>query len=457
MRFLGIFVLFATATAAARENVAAPLGPLGGNTTVLTRGANAYSLPARNASTKHRRSFVVGNSLFKENWVTAPASVTSLQGLGPIFNSPSCSGCHFKDGRGQPPTQVNHSFSSMLVRISIPGRGPHGENIDVPFYGDQINHRAIVGVKPEGDVKVRYEEEKGTYPDKSTYTLLRPIYAFENLAYGPMPLDVMMSPRVAPQVIGLGLLEAIAEIDLLRQSDPDDKNSDGISGRPNFVWDRAAKQTRLGRFGWKANQPSLAQQNAGAFLGDMGITSRHFAQQNCASVAADCLKAHSLKRVEINDRDMNHMNTYMRLLAVPAQRTPADPVVLQGLAFFRQTGCASCHIEHFKTGLVKDFPELSKQDIHPFTDLLLHDMGDGLADNRPDFEADGREWRTPPLWGIGLFPEVNDHTRYLHDGRARSLEEAILWHGGEAESAKINFMNLKIDDRVALIRFLESL
>ena len=421
---------------------------LGGEGTVIMRGADAFSLPARNATPEHRRSFVIGNSLFKENWVSTPASVKTRQGLGPIFNAQSCSTCHFKDGRGQPPTSPGESFSSMLIRWSVPGKGPHGGPLDVPGYGDQLQHRAILGVRPKGDVKVSYEEIPGKYPDGTAYVLLKPKYTFEKLAFGALPENVMISPRVAPQVIGMGLLEAIRESDLLANT-----KTVGVSGRPNWVWDVTEKRRRIGRLGWKANQPSVSQQNAGAFLGDMGITSKVFPKQNCPTDAKDCLESPALSGFELDERDRVHMDTYMRLIAVPAKR-PSDP---RGLSLFRVARCQSCHTESYTTGKFQGFPELSHQKIHPFTDLLLHDMGEGLADGRPDFEADGNEWRTPPLWGIGLVKEVNGHTRFLHDGRARNLEEAILWHGGEAESSRIAFMEFSREERDLLIRFLESL
>jgi CxxC motif-containing protein (DUF1111 family) len=430
---------------------------LGGEGSVTMRGADAYSLPMRNATTAHRRSFIVGNSLFKENWVASPASVMTRQGLGPMFNAQSCSSCHFKDGRGQPPAKVDEAFSSMLVRISVPGFGANGGPNPVPHYGDQIQHRAIVGVKPEGDVRVSYTNREVSYPDGSSVTLRVPTYRFENLIFGEMPEGTMISPRVAPAVIGLGLLEAVSEKEILAYADPDDRDGDKISGRANQVWDVGQKRKRLGRFGWKANQPSLSQQNAGAFHGDMGITSKHFSEQNCPPDANDCKKAPSLKDVEIDDRARSHMDTYIRLLAVPTRRGADDPEVRAGYLAFREAQCQSCHRESHVSSVVEGFPELSNQKIYPFTDLLLHDMGEELADNRPDFEANGREWRTPPLWGLGLQHEVNGHTNFLHDGRARGFEEAILWHGGEAGVSRSKFMAMKSEKRKAMIKFLESL
>jgi CxxC motif-containing protein (DUF1111 family) len=281
---------------------------------------------------------------------------------------------------------------------------------------------------------------------------MKPAYRFEKLRFGPLPKDAMISPRVAPPVIGVGLLEAIPEADLLKRADPDDRDGDGVSGRPNRVWSVEAKRRELGRFGWKANQPTVSQQNAGAFLGDMGVTSRAFPVQNCPEDAVDCRTAPRGRKLDLDDQDRRNMDVYVRLLAVPARRDVNDPA-----AAFRAAQCQSCHVESHRTGVVPGFPELSKQLIFPFTDLLLHDMGGGLADGRPDFEATGSEWRTPPLWGIGLTQEVGGHTRFLHDGRARSLEEAILWHGGEAEAARARFMALSRDERAALIKFLETL
>jgi CxxC motif-containing protein (DUF1111 family) len=244
---------------------------------------------------------------------------------------------------------------------------------------------------------------------------------------------------------------------LLAQADAEDENGDGISGRPNHVWDVANAAVTLGRFGWKANQPRLEQQNSGAFEGDIGITSPLFPDENCTTAQPECEAAPNGGGPEIDRTRVDQIDFYSKFLAVPARRDYRDPEVLQGEASFKDLGCASCHTPTFTTGIVDDLPELSAQLIHPYTDLLLHDMGDDLADGRPDFEADGNEWRTPPLWGIGLFEDVNDHTRYLHDGRARNLEEAVLWHGGEAASAAAAFKALSGSERGALLRFLGSL
>jgi len=286
--------------------------------------------------------------------------------------------------------------------------------------------------------------------------LRRPVYSLQNAAYGEPDPEMMISPRVANQMIGLGLLEAVPEEAILALADPDDRDGDGISGRPNYVRDVAGDRTVLGRFGWKANEPTVAQQTAGAFLGDMGITTPVFPEQNCTDAIAGCATAADGGSPEIEPDDFQKVVLYASTLAVPARRDWDDPQVLQGKALFNEIGCTACHKPILATGAHPTIPALSNQTIRPYTDLLLHDMGEGLADGRPDYEADGREWRTPPLWGIGLIETVNGHTHFLHDGRARNLTEAILWHGGEAQAARDRFAVLGQTEREALLRFLNS-
>lgn len=429
----------------------------GGKTTVFDITRNAFANTLANMKNEHKADFFVGNSFFNGSWVTAPASTGKRDGLGPLFNSRSCSGCHFKDGRGQPPTEPNEKLTSMLIRLSIPGKGPNGGPKPEPAYGGQFNNNAILGVKPEGTVHITYTEVTGKFADGETYTLRKPTYTFKDLAYGEMHKDVLISPRVAPPVMGLGLLEAIPEKDLLANADPDDKDQDGISGRPNQVWDAKQKKVVVGRFGWKANQPNLEQQTSGAFLGDIGITSPMFQTENCSDKQDKCKASAHGGTPEIPQVKVRQVTNYQRLLAPPGRRNWDDPQVLRGKQMFHEAKCTSCHTPKFVTGTVTDLPELSNQTIYPYTDLLLHDMGDELADNRPDFEATGKEWRTPPLWGIGLVKTVNRHTFFLHDGRARNIQEAILWHGGEAKKSQEAFVNMPKADREALLAFLKSL
>lgn len=428
----------------------------GGETTVFDTSQNAFSLSARNMSQERRSAFFVGNSYFKENWVMAPASTEGRDGLGPLYNARSCSACHFMDGRGAPPADTNEPLLGVLVRLSVPGADAHGGPLPEPTYGGQIEPLSISGVTAEGDVHVSYAEVKGQFDDGEAYSLRKPAYSFA-LGQGPMDPSTLTSPRAAPHMVGLGLLEAIAESDILANEDPDDQDGDGISGRANWVWDAAAQAKTLGRFGWKANQPNLYQQTAGAFLGDMGITTPLFPTNECTALQLDCAAAPNGGEPEASQDVLDRVVFYSTTLAVPARRDWQDPVVLAGKALFAKAGCGSCHVSRFETAELAGYPELSNQAIRPYTDLLLHDMGEELADNRPDFEADGREWRTPPLWGIGLIATVNGHTMLMHDGRARNLSEAILWHGGEGEASQKAFRAMGKEDREALVRFLESL
>jgi CxxC motif-containing protein (DUF1111 family) len=430
---------------------------LGGDTTVFDQSRNAFSLSARNLPEDRRDRFFVGNALFNRTWVHAPASTSGIDGLGPTFNANSCSACHFKDGRGAPPEKEGQGFLGLLLRLSVPGEDDHGGPAAEPNYGGQFNPLSILGVPSEGKATVSYEEVEGAYEDGTAFTLLQPTYQFAELAFGPLADDVMISPRVAPVMVGLGLLEAVSEEAILAMADPDDENGDGISGRPNYVWDPKAKREALGRFGWKANQPGLEQQNAGAMLGDIGITSPLDPEENCPAPQTECAEAPNGGEPEIDQDKLEDITHYTALLAVPVRRDMEDEQARRGEVLFGDLGCAGCHTPKLATGTLEAFPEVSNQTIRPFTDLLLHDMGEGLSDERPDFLATGREWRTPPLWGIGLVQTVNRHTRFLHDGRARNLTEAVLWHGGEAEAARDAFAALDGDDRAALIRFLNSL
>ncbi len=430
----------------------------GQNGTSLDLGENAFGAQIDGLSAQEDGQFVVGNSFFRANWVTAPASVQSLDGLGPMFNAISCGSCHFKDGRAQPPATLSAPLNGLLFRLSIPGTDDYGGPLPEPIYGSQLQDKGILNVLIEGKVSVAYEAIADMYPDAEPFALRRPIYQFEGLNYGPMATGWMYSPRIAQQLPGLGLLEIVPEGDLLQFSDEFDANLDGISGRPNYVWDVEKNAVVMGRFGWKANQPNLKQQTAGAFGGDIGITTgllptSHltvFQQQQYPNLPNG-------GNPELPNNLFDQVVTYMRALAVPVRRQYDDPVVLRGKYLFGELNCAGCHRPQLQTGDNGPINALHNQKIWPYTDLLLHDMGDALADNRPDYLATGLEWRTPPLWGIGLLMTVNGHQSLLHDGRARNVEEAILWHGGEAQRAQTGFRNLTKEDRAALIDFVNSL
>lgn len=400
----------ATAADAAQALFARPAADAqpGGKTTVFSNGRNAFSLPAANLSDAERTRFVVGNSFFKRNWVQAPASTTARDGLGPHFLARSCGGCHVQDGRAQPPDFHNplapQPFAGLLLRLSVPGTDAHGGPKHEPVYGDQFNTMGVHGVQGEGEVHLSYERIEGQYADGTSYTLEKPRYHLRNLAYGPMAPDVMVSPRIAPQVIGLGLLEAIPEAEILANAQAQAASTGPIKGQPNYVWDAYAERMVLGRFGWKANVGSLAHQTAGAFLGDIGITSSRFPQQTCTPAQKDCLaapngNAKGRQGVEIEDYALDDVIFYQSTLAPAARRNAQDEGVLRGEALFYAAQCAQCHRPSYRTGVALfprlSSPALSGQDITPYTDLLLHDMGEALADGRPDFAAHGRQWRTP--------------------------------------------------------------
>ena len=448
-RLLYLLACLPLAACFTTETREVPAPDSGGATTIQDMGSKAFSTPAPNLSAEalalHRR----GDAGFEAKFVTAPAPVNG--GLGPVFNNTSCVACHAGDGRGRPPAP-GEILSSLLFRLSLPGADAHGGPAPVPGYGGQLQTRAVVGKEPEAQVEIAYRDSAVRFADGTEATLRVPAYRMTDY-YLPMPAEVLLSPRVAPPVFGLGLLEAIDESAVLALADEDDKDGDGISGKANYSWDALAGKKALGRFGWKANTPSLLLQTAAAYNNDMGITTRVFPRETCDGQAQGCDSA----AAEVDSATLAAVTFYVRSLAVPARRHTGDPEVRRGERLFKTLQCAACHIPSFRTGAFEGIPEISGQSIQPFTDLLVHDMGEGLADGRPDFLATGREWRTPPLWGIGLTETVNGHTQFLHDGRARNLTEAVLWHGGEAGKAREGFKSLSAADRNALLAFLDSL
>ncbi|MEQ6119684.1 di-heme oxidoredictase family protein [Reichenbachiella sp. MALMAid0571] len=426
----------------------------GGLTTIFDESPNAFGLQAPNLSSDEGLLFFVGNSFFNQNWVTSPSSTTARDGLGPYFNARACSSCHFKDGRGRPPEFSGELNTGLLLRLGSNTLDAHGGSSADINYGGQLQDQSILGIMEEGGFEILYSEVTGEYEDGTKYSLRKPLYKLLGLNYGDLSADTQISPRVAQQMIGLGLLEAVSEQDIVAMADENDSNNDGISGKPNYVWNVEKQSKTIGRFGWKANQPTVLQQSAGALNGDIGITSRLFPDENCVKGCDDLANG---GEPEIDDDDLDKIALYSSTLAVPARRNWDDQQVLKGKKVFNEIGCQNCHIPKLTTGQHPSIEALSNQEIRPYTDLLLHDMGEGLADNRPDFEANGKEWRTAPLWGIGLVNIVNSHTFFLHDGRARNLEEAILWHDGEGKSAKDAFLALELSNRQHLITFLESL
>jgi len=453
-------VLGAIAACGSSSSNTAPPGPdatvipesalLGGDTTVFDDGDEALVHPLRNLSMDYRGPFQIGDGVFNRNWVSAPATPPGRDGLGPTYNATSCSGCHDNNGRGATP-QGDEPFLGLLLRLGVAGTDEHGGPAPDPVYGDQLQPFGILGVPGEGTPRVTYTEQPGAYADGEPYSLRAPTYTVVELGFGPLADGELISARLAPQMVGLGLLEAVDEATI-------EGFAAANGGHTNHVWDIAAQAPALGRFGWKANQPTLAQQTFAAFRNDIGITSAMFPDKSCDPTQTACLDAPMSDTIpNIQDPKAEAMVVHAVALAVPARRNLDDPTALHGEDLFGAIGCGSCHIQKMVTGVLPGWPELSNQTIRPFTDLLLHDMGPGLADGRPDFEATGSEWRTPPLWGLGLSSVIDGYLFLLHDGRARDFAEAILWHDGQAAAAREAFRNLPKSDRDALVAFLESL
>ncbi len=422
----------------------------GGETTVFISNSQAFGTPAPNLSEANLEKHLEGDQAFEAIFVSSPAPKQG--GLGPVFNNTSCIACHPSDGRASVPANVN-SLSGFFFRISIPGEGANGGPNPVPGFGTQMQHQALFGYQPEALMTREYEYFTEILSDGTEIELQKPIYGIKD-PYIALPADVQISPRIGMPVFGLGLLQAIKEDDILAHADENDSDGDGISGKPNYVWDAVSQSVQLGRFGWKAGTSNILAQAAGAYSDDMGLTTpihpveASYGQSNGDPDAIS---------PEVSQEELDAVTFYCLTLGVPAARNINDQDVVQGRKIFDQLACNQCHTPSYTTGLVEGLPEISEQTIYPYTDMLLHDMGEGLADNRNEFKANGQEWKTRPLWGIGLTNVTSGHTTFLHDGRARNITEAILWHGGEAQASTDGFKALNTTDREKLLQFLNSL
>ncbi len=401
----------------------------GDATTTFEVSDRSYNLSARNLGLAARIRFADGDEVFE-------AFFTEADGLGPDFNANSCQSCHVNNGRHATSVEGGYVGIGPVVHVSAAGALDGEVPAALPGYGTRLQTYANAG-DAEALVNVLYEYTDGTYPDGTPYELRRPVVSVVGRE-GMLPADAELSLRIPPPVAGPGLLEYVPEADIVAAADPDDADGDGISGEVQWVPD--GDDLRVGRHGWKAENFDLVHQSAGALAEDIGVGT------NLNPVAG---------AVELSDEDLADLAFYVEGLAIPAGRDVEDPQVIRGAHLFDTIGCTSCHTPQQRTGTTQ-VPELDDLVIVPFTDLLLHDLGPGLADDRPVLNASGSEWRTAPLWGIGLLDVVNGHVSLLHDGRARSIEEAILWHGGEAQRVTDAFMALSAADRAALIRFVES-
>ena len=482
-------------TSAADKNntLIAPATPVegehlsGGEASIKKTQSDAFSENSNNMTAIDRKqTFNIGDDFFNNPWVEGSASTSSRDGLGGLFNNNACQDCHIRDGRGHAPIDENDSdFDSMLFRTATTDISFEDEdlilqslkgNVSDRYFGGQLQQHGISGVSPEVVLSVSYENKIVSFTDGTSVTLRDPTWTITS--YDPaksFEADTVFSARVAPPMIGLGLLALISEADILLKEDLNDNDADGISGKANYVWSVNNQNVALGRFGWKAGQPSILEQSAGAFVNDMGLTNRLHQNETCTEDQSDCLSAPNGNGDSVNNYDfevsdpiLDAITFYSSHLAVPERRNAYSEQVLIGKALFQQAGCQGCHTPSYTTTFDLDQPELSDQRIFPYTDLLLHDMGEDLADFTPEndpasaemlyeFLATATEWRTPPLWGIGLAKTVDPQATFLHDGRANSIMEAVLWHGGEAQSAKNKVLVFNQEEREALLAFLNDL
>ncbi len=458
----------------------------GGDTGISVTNSESYSKPSSNLTASRKGDFFIGNAFFKQPWVMAPASTDSRDGLGGLFNVAACQSCHVKDGRGHAPVDGDDDADSLLIRLAMPAtsdeerqqlRNSLIEKIAHPMYGGQLQDRGIQGVPAEARVTVKWADKPITFADGYIETLRAPTFTLANPGYGAFDDDLMVSPRVALPMIGLGLLEQIPDKDIKKQATDNNKNDNTVSGKFNWVMDPQTGKTALGRFGWKAGQTRLITQNQSAFNEDMGLTSNIRPHESCAPLQTACLKAitgadeqgNDKPPVEVSDEVVKFVEFYTRNLAVPHRRNADSDSVLAGKKRFYDMGCQSCHTPRYELPkTADDHLEQHGQVIYPYTDLLLHDMGDDLADRtitgklpskdaQVEFLANSYEWRTPALWGIGLAQKVDPQATFLHDGRARTLMEAVLWHGGEASQQQKRVLELDKQGRAELNAFLQSL
>jgi CxxC motif-containing protein (DUF1111 family) len=428
-----LILLFFSASVQAQD-----LSKIAGELTSDLPGRAALQVNAPNITNEERRrTQLAGFGVFHGFFL-------SSNGLGPRFVNSSCGACHVGNGRG-PVTFTRGGFgtgTTMVIKTSLPGLNTDGSPINVPGIGEQLQDHRVKGLS-KTSIDLQWKIINGRYPDGSKYQLRKPKLSIR--IKGRSTRKVITSLRMTPPVVGPGLLEAIPDSAILALSDPEDLNADGISGKPNYVIDERSSSYKIGRFGFKASHTTVEQQSAAALIHDIGISNEVFLDKTGIP--------------EISSEALNLLVVYQKLGGVPQARNQDNSDVLAGKEIFKNISCSSCHHMSFQTESSTD-PELDSQQIHPFTDLLLHNMGPRLADKRAEFSAKGSEWKTTPLWGLGFSPDLKDPNQrlvYLHDGRARSIEEAILWHGGEAKNSRNSFKNLNKVEREQLIAFLKSI
>lgn len=413
--------------------------------------------PKKGLNNEEHDKFMLGRSFFSIPWVEAPSVTTARDGLGPLFNANSCISCHPKNGRGTLFTKNNLPSRALIARLSIKSDDSleHKELLKYqgfvpePVYGNQLAINGIFGVDFEGKIKIDFEEKEVVFPDGEKQVLLKPKYSLTDLNYGDLHKDVNISYRIAQTLNGMGLIALISDEDILANEDVDDKDGDGISGRANWVYSKITKKTELGKYTWKASVAFLKEQIANAASNDIGLTTSVNPSENCTDFQEACKNAPKAKdSIDLPDERLDSIAFYLKNIKSYTPKNTKE--YNEGLALFEVISCSKCHITSFNT---KDGFKIS-----PFSDFLLHDMGEDLSDGRVEFLASQNEWRTAPLWGLALHKKINkEEPRLLHDGRARNYQEAILWHGGEAQNSKESYMNLPKEKREKLIKFLEEL
>ena len=424
-------------------------------------GSKPFSHPIK-MNDKEFDQYILGRSFFTIPWVEAPSATTARDGLGPHFSANTCVSCHENNGSAATLSSKNQPLRALVFKLTQPSKHtsrwlinnvdtPAHDNVPDPVYGSQVSIRGNGKVMPEAQTRLKVESVPFVYPDGQKLTLTKFKPYLEKLAYGPLAKETTISLRQPPTLAGLRLIEQVSVADILAWEDPTDENKDGISGRANWLNALDQEEKILGRLNWKSSAAGIVNQTANAAAHDLGLTNPFFNEERCQPAQKDCLAAPKGDNTPLGSLDL----PMLRLQAITAfirdHKAPhsvhLDEQALQGKKLFEETGCVACHRASMTTSEGVEF--------HPYSDLLLHDMGDELEDGRPEFLATEREYRTAPLWGIGA--RLRAKHRFLHDARAKTPEEAILWHGGEAEIAKSTFIKLDQDQRLALLHFLEQL
>ncbi|WP_394181407.1 di-heme oxidoredictase family protein [Marinomonas posidonica] len=432
--------------------------------------ASEYSQPLPSLSAEEKLEFRIGEGVFQKFWVPSPSSTTASDGLGPLYNTRSCNNCHVNNGRGHAPEAhvSGATIPSFMVRFGkrYPGSMQHHDGIfpsvGDAHYGGQLQGQSANGTLPEGDFHLTYQTHVEVLADGQQVSLRKPILHWDKLHYGPFEADTGVTLLNTPSLVGMGLLDNIPDPYIIANADPDDLDQDGISGKVS--WIPGQHNPVVGRFGYKASTPSVTAQNQLAFNTDLGLSTLLFPAPSgdCTPLQLECLNSPNgnsphLDNLEVDKQQSRLVDLFVSLAAPPAMRNLSEPDFLAGKDIFIDSGCASCHTPKMVTGNDSPYSVLKNRTFYPFTDMLLHDMGAELRSGFPVYSAEPQEWRTAPLWGIGLSEKVSGRVGFLHDGRARTIEEAILWHGGEAQSSQQAYKRLSKEYRQKLIYFLESL